>query len=97
MGVQREVAGDPGQQMLAVREVIEDRQPGEVRRCVCRHPQLAVGQHALAKGGVEAAGKRVDGVTSGTQPSCLAQIRYRRSTQRRLISAVGFPGPEAPP
>jgi hypothetical protein len=45
--------------------VFEDGQPGEVRRGVCRHPQLAVGEDAIAQGAIEAAGKRVDGVAFG--------------------------------
>ena len=65
VGVQREVTGEPGEQVLAVRDMAQHRQPGQVRRRVRGYPQLAVGQHAVAKRTVEAAGQRVYGVTLG--------------------------------
>jgi hypothetical protein len=51
-----EVTGEPGEQVLAVRDVAQHRQPGQVRGRVRGYPQLAVRQHALAQRIVEAAG-----------------------------------------
>ena len=87
MGVQRQIAGEPGQQVLAVRDMSQHGMPGEVRGRVCGHPQFAVGRHAIAQRLVEAAGQCVHGVTLGHASIVLVRTPSQRtcngSTLRR--------------
>ena len=86
MGVQRQIAGEPGQQVLAVRDMSQHGMPGEVRGRVCGHPQFAVGRHAIAQRLVEAAGQCVYTVSpSGTPPSSSSAPRPSGRVTVRLF------------
>ncbi len=62
MGVQGQIVGQPGENVLAVSEVLQHGQPGEVCGCVRRHPQLPAGQDASSQRSVQPASQSVDGV-----------------------------------
>ena len=71
MGVQGEVVREPGEQVLAVRDVLEDLPTGQIIRRVRGYPEIALRQLAPAQRGVQTAGQRVDGVTLGHAPIVL--------------------------